>query len=252
VTAFLVDGLFQGASFCKYVCPIGQFNFVQSLVSPFEVKTRSLQVCQTCTTHGCVHGNNDRRGCELRLFVPAKTGNMDCTLCLDCIHACPQDNIGIIATIPGSQITQTPSHSLMGRLSTRRDVAALVLLLVFGAFVNAAGMIAPVTAWAQALQYRAGLSSIWPVTTAMLILGLLVLPALLAGLCGAMSKLLIGRQVQVKDLTCSFMLAPGELLYVLLRMLPVRFVCWPPGAGSRSRCTQQVFGSWLNRCRCAE
>src|SRR5262249_16187205 len=28
--ALAIDGLFQGASFCKYVCPIGQFNFVQS------------------------------------------------------------------------------------------------------------------------------------------------------------------------------------------------------------------------------
>ena len=29
--AFVIDGFFRGASFCKYVCPIGQFNFVQSL-----------------------------------------------------------------------------------------------------------------------------------------------------------------------------------------------------------------------------
>src|SRR5262249_31536405 len=40
VTAFVVDVLFRGAAFCKYVCPIGQFNFVQSLVSPLEVKVR--------------------------------------------------------------------------------------------------------------------------------------------------------------------------------------------------------------------
>lgn len=216
VTAFLVDGLFQGASFCKYVCPIGQFNFVQSLVSPFEVKTRSLQVCQTCTTHDCVQGNNTKRGCELRLFVPSKSGNLDCTLCLDCIHACPHDNIGIIATIPGSQITQTPSHSLMGRLSKRRDVAALVLLLVFGAFVNAAGMIAPVTAWAEVLQRRAGWPSMLPVITGMLVLGLIVLPALLAGLCGAISKLLSGRREQMKNLTCSFVLA----------LVPLGFSMW--------------------------
>src|SRR3954452_3196872 len=25
----VLDGLFRGAPFCKYVCPIGQFNFVQ-------------------------------------------------------------------------------------------------------------------------------------------------------------------------------------------------------------------------------
>ena len=32
--ALLIDGLFQGGSFCKYVCPIGQFHFVQSLAFP--------------------------------------------------------------------------------------------------------------------------------------------------------------------------------------------------------------------------
>ena len=40
VTAFAVDTLFRGASFCKYVCPIGQFNFIGSLVSPLEVRVR--------------------------------------------------------------------------------------------------------------------------------------------------------------------------------------------------------------------
>ena len=43
IAAFVVDGLFRGASFCKYVCPIGQFNFVQSLVSPLEVKVRDFR-----------------------------------------------------------------------------------------------------------------------------------------------------------------------------------------------------------------
>ena len=42
---FVIDGLFSGASFCKYLCPIGQFNFVQSLVSPLEVKARDPDVC---------------------------------------------------------------------------------------------------------------------------------------------------------------------------------------------------------------
>src|SRR5262249_10745037 len=28
VAAFVVDGFFRGAAFCKYLCPIGQFNFV--------------------------------------------------------------------------------------------------------------------------------------------------------------------------------------------------------------------------------
>ena len=34
-----------------------------------------------------------QRGCELGLYLPAKVGNIDCTFCLDCVQACPHDNI---------------------------------------------------------------------------------------------------------------------------------------------------------------
>ena len=61
--ALLVDGIFRGASFCKYVCPIGQFHFVSSLVSPREVRVRSLAVCQKCGTYDCIRGNDRARGC---------------------------------------------------------------------------------------------------------------------------------------------------------------------------------------------
>jgi cytochrome c oxidase assembly factor CtaG len=43
--ALAIDALFTGASFCKYVCPIGQFQFIASLVSPLEVKVREPAVC---------------------------------------------------------------------------------------------------------------------------------------------------------------------------------------------------------------
>jgi Polyferredoxin len=98
--ALVIDGLFKGASFCKYVCPIGQFQFVQSLSSPLEVKVREPEICQTCATHDCIRGNATQRGCELHLFQPRKSGNMDCTFCLDCIKACPHDNVGILAVAP--------------------------------------------------------------------------------------------------------------------------------------------------------
>ena len=53
--AFVVDGFFRGAAaFCKYLCPIGQFNFVQSLASPLEVGVRDPGVCATCRTKDCI------------------------------------------------------------------------------------------------------------------------------------------------------------------------------------------------------
>ena len=117
LVAFAIDALFRGASFCKYVCPIGQFQFVASLVSPLEVKVREPGVCASCKTHDCLRGNERQRGCEMDLYLPRKSGNLDCTFCLDCVRACPHDNIGVMAVAPGMDVVRDPRRSSVGRLS---------------------------------------------------------------------------------------------------------------------------------------
>jgi ferredoxin len=151
--AFLVDIFFKHAAFCKFVCPIGQFNFVASTLSPFEVKVRSQDVCTTCHTKDCIRGRREAvsdlvtiRGCELALFQPRKVGNMDCTFCLDCVHACPHDNVGILSRMPGSELLSDPLRSGIGYFSHRKDLAALVVVFTFGALLNAFGMVSPVYA----------------------------------------------------------------------------------------------------------
>lgn len=144
-----VDGLFRGAAFCKYVCPIGQFNFVQSLVSPWQVRVREPAACAGCRTHDCLHGRDRAHGCELELFQPRKTGNMDCTFCLDCVQACTHDNIGIVGSLPLVQLPAGTSNR--SGSAVRGDVAAMAAMLACGAFANAAGMTAPVLAWRRSL-----------------------------------------------------------------------------------------------------
>jgi hypothetical protein len=178
--AFVIDGFFRGAAFCKYLCPIGQFNFVQSLMSPLEVKVRDPQVCALCRSKDCLRGRDGIPGCELHLFPPRKTGNLDCTFCLDCIHACPHENIGISARLPASELWRDAFRSGIGRLSRRPDLAALVLVLVFGAFANAAGMVGPVVQW------REQQSSFW-INFVFYFFALLVLPFLTVGVAAAVS-----------------------------------------------------------------
>jgi cytochrome c oxidase assembly factor CtaG/polyferredoxin len=185
VLAFVIDGFFRGAAFCKYLCPIGQFNFVQSLVSPLEVKVRELAVCAACRTKDCIRGRNDIPGCELHLFQPRKAGNMDCTFCLDCIHACPHDNISMTARPPGHDLWHEPARS---RLLKRPDLAVLVVVLVFGAFVNAAGMVGPVLTWRDEFGSFLGQSSPLLVTSLFYVFGLLVLPVLAIGSAAVLSR----------------------------------------------------------------
>jgi len=153
LSALVVDGFFKHASFCKFVCPIGQFNFVASTLSPFEVKVRDQDICTRCLTKDCIRGRRDAtsdlvviRGCELALFQPRKVGNMDCTFCLDCIHACPHDNVGILSRLPGSELLDDSLRSGIGYFSRRKDLAVLAMVFTFGALLNAFGMVSPVYA----------------------------------------------------------------------------------------------------------
>jgi polyferredoxin len=144
VLAFAMDALFRGAAFCKYLCPVGQFNFVQSLISPLEVKARDTTICDSCRTRDCIRGREGLPGCGTDLFLPRKAGNFDCTFCLDCVHACPHDNVGILAVTPASELHRDACRSGIGRFARRMDVAALAAVLVFAAFASAAGMVGPV------------------------------------------------------------------------------------------------------------
>jgi hypothetical protein len=118
------------------------------------------------------------RGCELWLFQPSKVGNMDCTFCLDCIHACPYDNVGIIGRVPTSELWRDPFRSGIGRFSQRLDLAALVALFVFGSFINAFAMIRPVYALRDQIGRWLGQTSPTLELAAIFLIGLIVLPAL--------------------------------------------------------------------------
>ncbi len=54
--ALAIDSVFKGATFCKHLCPIGQFNFVASTMSPLELRIREPATCQACRTSDCISG----------------------------------------------------------------------------------------------------------------------------------------------------------------------------------------------------
>jgi ferredoxin len=199
-SALAVDVIFSGANFCKYLCPIGQFNFVASTMSPLELRVKDIGTCHTCRTVDCIKGRRApeapavvlQRGCELRLFLPSKVGNMDCTLCLDCVHACPHDNIALAGRVPGAELADSRRRSGIGRLSRRWDIAALAVIFTFGSLLNAFGMIAPVRGIEAWLSIVMGVTSEAPILLVLFIAALVVIPSLLLGGAGALTKLLAG------------------------------------------------------------
>jgi len=191
-SALAVDLVFRGASFCKYFCPIGQFNFIASTMSPFEMRIRDGDTCRNCRTVDCIKGNDLQRGCELRLFLPAKVGNMDCTLCLDCVHACPHDNIALGARVPGAELADTRRRSGIGRFARRSDIAALAVVFAFGGLMNAFGMAAPVHGVEAAIAQALGVTAEWPTLASLFVAVLLVAPVVSLAGAALVTRLVAG------------------------------------------------------------
>lgn len=204
-TVFIIDSIFRGANFCKYVCPIGQFNFTASLISPLDLGVKSSSTCSSCSTHDCIQGNAQHRGCELQLYLPTKQGNMDCTLCMDCVKACPHDNIALRVLPPTREFGRDPIRSSLRRFSRRTDLAVLLLLLSISSIFNAGVMIAPVVDGLANLEqkhpyFASGIGS--------LSLAASIFLALLA-LCAGFAKLmqLCSNESSVRPVFCRFALA---------------------------------------------
>ncbi len=200
--ALVIDATFKHAPFCKFVCPIGQFNFLASTVSPLEVKVRDHDICTRCKTKDCIRGTREpaaplvviQRGCELALFQPRKVGNMDCTFCLDCVQACPHDNVGIISRLPATELMTDGMRSGVGFLSKRKDLSALVIVFSFGALLNAFGMVSPVYALERSLANLLGVNHELPVLAVVFALFLIFEPLLLIGIAAWLTRLWEGRK----------------------------------------------------------
>ena len=149
-SALVIDALFPAGTFCKYVCPLGNFNFALSTSSPTKIGVRDRQVCLDCAGHYCVNGRVDapegplplafnagaagtrHPGCETKLYAPQIESNLDCTFCFNCVRACPYDNVAWETRNPAREWTT---------VRYRLDYVMLGLLLFFAGFMNAFAMI---------------------------------------------------------------------------------------------------------------
>lgn len=216
--ALLIDAVFKHATFCKFVCPIGQFNFVAATASPLEVAVRDTHVCAGCSTKDCIRGVREpaaplvtiQRGCELALFQPRKVGNVDCTFCLDCVQACPHDNVGIVSRVPAGELTTDPMRSGLGIFSRRNDLAALVVVFTFGALLNAFGMVSPVYALESWVARVLGVQREFPVLVFVFGLFLVVEPLLLIGVAAWLTRVWGGSRKSIVAVAVrySYVLAP--------------------------------------------
>ena len=195
--ALLVDVAFPAGTFCRYVCPLGNFNFTLATASPTQIVAVDHDVCRACEHKPCLHGRYTAElpmadapaafiptaeivnpngegyfpGCETDLFVPTVTSNMDCTLCFNCVRACPYDNVALSVRTPGRELTKAP-WARRGRLA----VMMMGLLLTYWGVMNAFAMVPAFYDLAEWLSFAIGTRN------EAVLLGLLYLGVTVAGL----------------------------------------------------------------------
>ncbi|MCL4251262.1 MAG: FesM [Anaerolineae bacterium] len=199
VASFVLEAFFTESAFCKYVCPLGTFNFVYSTLSPTQIGVKNSAVCVSCVGKECVNGNyapqpiiradtipvagtdetvvktithgpQGTLGCGTLLFAPQISSNLDCTFCLDCVRACPHANVGLMTRTPGRELAQP------GAWPQRWDVSLLPVMLTFIGLTNAFAMVPPVYELQRWLVEVAGLRSEFLVLLLIFVVGNLLLP----------------------------------------------------------------------------
>ena len=96
--------LFERRSFCRYVCPVGGFIGLYSLVAPVELRVRDPLVCRDHRTKDCYLGNEGGYGCPWLEQPWTLDRNASCGLCGECLRTCTKDNVAVNLRWPGSDL----------------------------------------------------------------------------------------------------------------------------------------------------
>ena len=93
LTGIVTSVLFSNRVFCRYVCPVGGFIGLYSMMAPLELRVADPLVCADHKTKDCITGNERGYGCPWMVFPGNLTRNVYCGLCTECLKTCPRDNI---------------------------------------------------------------------------------------------------------------------------------------------------------------
>ncbi len=180
--------------FCRYVCPVGGFIGLYSLVAPVELRVQDPQICATHTSKDCITGNAQGYGCPWMVYPGNLGRNAYCGMCVECLKTCPKNNIVINLRPFGSDL-------LVGS-ERRLDEAYKAFIMLGCALLYSAVLLGP---WGWIKQWAA-MDSLphWLVyATTLLIAVLLVLPGLF-GVSTALTHRLLRKEFPFRRLFIDF------------------------------------------------
>ncbi|HEY6798821.1 MAG TPA: 4Fe-4S binding protein [Kineosporiaceae bacterium] len=104
-TGVVASGAFlQRRAFCRYLCFLGGLcgNYGRTGAVELRADTR---ICASCTARAaCYHGTATVRPCPLFSFPRTMDSSAHCSLCANCVKACPNDAIRIRLRPPSREL----------------------------------------------------------------------------------------------------------------------------------------------------
>ena len=157
--------IFERRAFCSYLCPIGGFTGLYAQAGPVEVRVIDAAICATHAEKTCY------AACPWGQYPLALKSSANCGLCMECLRACPKDNLAVNLRPWGSDLVPAVKHRL--------DETFLGLVMLSSALVDAAVFLGP---WGglKTAAYATGSDAWWLFAGAFLLLTLAVLPGLYA------------------------------------------------------------------------
>jgi len=147
--SIVLSALYKNRAFCRYVCPVGGFIGLYSLMSPVELRVADPEVCAAHKTKDCITGNEFGYGCPWMVFPGNLTRNAYCGLCFECLKTCPKNNIVLNLRPFGSD--------LMVANERRLDEAYKAFIMLGCALVYSAVLLGP---WGW-LKSWANMDTVW-------------------------------------------------------------------------------------------
>ncbi len=137
--------LYERRIFCRYVCPVGGFIGLYSMIAPLELRVKDPEVCRRHKTKECYLGSENGFGCPWLVFPGSLKRNAYCGLCTECLKTCSMNNVALNLRPPGMDLLVPKERGLDEAykafiMSTCALLYSAILLGPWGKLKDAANM----------------------------------------------------------------------------------------------------------------
>ncbi len=165
--------VFEKRAFCSYICPIGGFSGMYAKAAPVELRVIDKEICANHGDKSCY------KACPWGLYPLALKDSAACGLCMECLRACPKDNLALNLRPYGVDLGRQEK-------SSRLDETFLALVMLGSALAFSAVFLGP-WGWLKTAALNVGSYGWMVYVLGFLALNLIVLPGIFT-LCAWVTK----------------------------------------------------------------